>query len=144
MRVMGWSCVFHLLKEFNFSSQSSNLILTGSIYGSLKESYDNSASHKPGELEMSGGNYRPDLLSNSLTEQNVSRSVISKLVDRILYTISRIALAAVKILRAEMHPDCRTSAWGSWRAMVALQNTSMVVIKPQNHESYTRGIRHAV
>jgi hypothetical protein len=35
--------------------------------------------------------------------------------------MSRIALAAIKIFSAEIHPDWRTSAWGSWSTIVALR-----------------------
>jgi hypothetical protein len=53
-----------------------------------------------------------------------------------------MALAAVNILRADMHPDWRTSAWGSWSTMVALGKDQMEsgIIEM----TYTWGIKEAV
>jgi hypothetical protein len=58
----------------------------------------------------------------AITEQNESRSVMSKLVDQTLYIKSRIALAAVRILSADMQPERWTSAWGSCSTIVALRS----------------------
>ena len=58
--------------------------------------------------------------TKAFTEQNESSRVMSKLVDQTLYMRSRMALAAVRILRADIHPDRWTSACGSCNMMVAL------------------------
>ena len=106
------------LDEVNFSAQGGDLINAVGIDRGLQKSDQNAPSYKPAKLgivsmqRLSG--------TKNLTLQNESKRVISKLVDQTLYIRSKMALADVRILRAEMQPDLRTSACGSCSTTQAL------------------------
>lgn len=106
------------LNEVNFSTQSSDLINAVGINRGLQKSDQNAPSDEPAKLGIISMERLTE--TKSLTLQNESRRVISKLVDQTLYIRSKMALADVRILRAEMQPDLRTSACGSCSTTQAL------------------------